>query len=336
MYGLAFPFSKVISLGAHCAVRYQIDRVFGKAGSGPFEWTVSPFQSVIDAIESRFEEIGRNIVAISDGHSTVDGRYRICYHHEFQRDANDKAVVDVPSLVNLRSKMQHKSRSFERNVSAGTVLFVRYGSEKTDAIANIGLEDEPMRYSRLNELAGVIGKTYPETRFKIAYVHHANVWGDMIRDENLDERVDVFTFDWIGGTEWTGNQDRWDRIFGHYTSVEVGAPSAIHEEGRQISGGDDRSIVIRLDRAFHPHAAASAPVKPAHPRQISPVYTERMQTALNEASFLKDKIDAMLVDQQNQLAEIILGSVDESRRVIGMVSYELHRLQSEGRKSHGG
>lgn len=215
------PIRSVISLGAHCAVRYHVDRVLGRSGSDPFEWAVTPLGAVFDVIAHDAEGIGESVSTISDGRSAVDARYGICWHHEFPRDDLGKVIISVENLKNLQSKMHHKWNKMLDNARNGRILFIRYGNKKKDAIAYIGMEDEPIQTSELNSLAFVLEKLCPASDFKIAYVNHPNIWGDIVDDCLLDERIDVHQFEWVPGTDWNGNEAHWNRILEGYDPDKI-------------------------------------------------------------------------------------------------------------------
>lgn len=213
-------FKSAISLGAHCCVGYQINRIYGKRFSGPFEWTVSPFESVIKTIREKAENISIELRGISDGTSAVDNHYGICFHHEFIRDQNEKILFSAESIRNCRSKMLHKWDRMRRHLREGPVLFVRYGTYKEDAVAFVGsLENRGMRHSDLNRLTQAIDQLEPSLNYRIAYVTHPEIWGDMVADASLDPRFDVHQMAWSHGLPWTGDDAMWNDILSQYMLV---------------------------------------------------------------------------------------------------------------------
>lgn len=86
----------LLSLGGRCEVAWQIENLFGHQLSGPFDWLVTPLQSIPKLIQERFENIAQpDDLQISHYFHPVTGarletvlnrRYNVFLHHEFSRD----------------------------------------------------------------------------------------------------------------------------------------------------------------------------------------------------------------------------------------------------------
>lgn len=50
----------VVSLGANCEVAHHIERYFSIKRRNPFDWWITPFNGLVDALETDFEHLFRD------------------------------------------------------------------------------------------------------------------------------------------------------------------------------------------------------------------------------------------------------------------------------------
>lgn len=210
-------FDAIISLGAHCCVGHQIKRVFGKSFSGPFENIVTPFNSIIKIFDEDFAKVSIVLKAISEGTSVVDAHYGLCFHHEFDRDPEQNIIYSSRAIEECRAKMLHKWERMRSYFAIGRVLFVRYGSFTAHGIAHVGIpEDDGMKYSDLNRLTDAIDRRAPGVDYRVVYISHPQIWGEIEADAALDDRFDLHQMSWTDGLPWTGDDAMWTEVFAPY------------------------------------------------------------------------------------------------------------------------
>ena len=82
----------VVSLGAHCETVAQIDKYFGGATGTPFDWMISPVDSVIKIIEDDGARLGTSFVTGWLGKSIQCNVYGCVYYHEFERTIDGRCL----------------------------------------------------------------------------------------------------------------------------------------------------------------------------------------------------------------------------------------------------
>lgn len=116
-----------ISLGYFCSVALELERIGLRSTSSPFDWCISNYEGVIDAIENHFENfLNYDYLFQSD---TVHGnyfniKYKIWFFHDF-----DKYHSLEEQLPTVRDKYLRRIERFYENIKQPT-LFVRYISDE--------------------------------------------------------------------------------------------------------------------------------------------------------------------------------------------------------------
>lgn len=125
------------SLGGRCEVAWQISNIFGRQLSGPFDWLVTPLQSIPLMISERLKFItDRRFLEKSHYFHPFNGkrletvintRYGVFLHHEFSRDESG-GISDnwLEEVEQATSKWKFVTeRWFDTITEAPDVIFVR-------------------------------------------------------------------------------------------------------------------------------------------------------------------------------------------------------------------
>jgi len=122
-------YHKIVSIGSNCEVTWNIRNYFGVDRAYPFDWWMTPFNSMIQLLDNQFDGLfdGRNIYVPPDRKTVVDKRYNLMYHHDFERDADGLVVLDRidRQLPNLKQKYDLLSDRFLKDLDGKEVLFIR-------------------------------------------------------------------------------------------------------------------------------------------------------------------------------------------------------------------
>ena len=160
----------VVSLGAHCETVEQIVSYFGRATATPFDWMITPIDSVIKIIEDDGERLGTNFVTGWQGKTIQCNIYGCVYYHEFERTADGSCIFDVAALNECAQKMRHKMQKLTALYTGEeSVLFVR-AHGRSDAIGD-RLGGDVTKSSDLNALVDVIAAKAPNLDFRMLFVH---------------------------------------------------------------------------------------------------------------------------------------------------------------------
>lgn len=210
-------YSHVIPIGSVCQVSDQLKHHGVEYVHSPWEWTVTPLQALIDAIEDDGQNFGIALERHDRNYTVRCLEYGHLHHHDFTRDLNDDnrvAPLTEDEIAQCRSKFLHKMGRFrEACRTPGKKLFIRLGGEFREPIAWPYTGDpEPLRHSRLNQLAQTLERYCGSADLSIAQVRY----GSLVQtsdDEPLDQRVAMFTLpDSVGRTS-VGDFEPWVRIF---------------------------------------------------------------------------------------------------------------------------
>lgn len=122
-------YDRIVSIGSNCEVTWNIRNYFNTDKAYPFDWWMTPFQSTIDILDTRFNGLfeAANIDIPADRGTVVDKRFNLMYHHDFARDEDNLIVPDKieEQLVTLRHKYQYLAARFIDDLDGKEVLFVR-------------------------------------------------------------------------------------------------------------------------------------------------------------------------------------------------------------------
>jgi hypothetical protein len=205
-------YDAVFSLGSNCEPAHQLRRNDAWHGRGPFDWMVTPFESISKIIDDEGRKLGSSFVSTYNGTKAASADYGCVYFHEFPHTPDGLGFFFNAEIeAACKSKMQHKWTTF--NTACHTkqrVLFVRF-RHVTDAPGDEFAAGAPFGFSKLNQLSNVIAKKYPSLDFGILFIHDVN---DPINaDAVLDPRVSTRSLDISQGSSGNGSDEDWDAIY---------------------------------------------------------------------------------------------------------------------------
>jgi len=234
-------FELVFGLGNTCQVAYQIEKYFGFRLNSPFDWLITPFNSISKIFSDDGEFFGRNIKVEFSGQAAICNHYGIAYHHDYPRDQNSFISI-TPELMNAsRGKMQHKYNKFKELLNQGKkTLFVRLGGHHDSAIGSAYVPDpRTLTTEDLNSLCDAIARKFPDLPFAILLVYIDYVTPVELDATALNPRVFVSTLidseSPDGGSmyaRWDGKPESWKPIFDKF---RFSIPNDI-ERARQFVG----------------------------------------------------------------------------------------------------
>lgn len=122
-------YDRVVSIGSNCEVTWNIRNCFGTDRAYPFDWWMTPLNSMLELLGNRFDGLfeSKNLQVPADRKTVVDKRYNLMYHHDFARDADGLVIVDSvdQQLAGLKKKYEFLSTRFINELDGKKVLFVR-------------------------------------------------------------------------------------------------------------------------------------------------------------------------------------------------------------------
>jgi hypothetical protein len=126
------PYDQIISLGHWCGPAANIRRRFGIEAAMPFDWWITPFDSLMKVLDERFANLFReeNIELFDaegrERHTVRDNYYQLYYHHDFERDPQHRVLPDIaPQAAALREKYRFIVQRFLDRCRGARVAFIR-------------------------------------------------------------------------------------------------------------------------------------------------------------------------------------------------------------------
>ena len=120
-------YQNYISLGYFCATASELERVGLRNVSSPFDWCISNFEGVINAINDGFDKyLDYDLLLQSDSCNAhyYNKKYRTWFYHDF-----DKYHSLADQLPAVKAKYIRRINRFYCNIEQPT-LFVRYISDE--------------------------------------------------------------------------------------------------------------------------------------------------------------------------------------------------------------
>lgn len=121
-------FSYFISLGYFCSPALELERIGLRSTSLPFDWVISDFEGVIDAIENHFEDFldYQYLLQSNDVRNQYyNAKYKTWFYHDF--DEYHSLSEQLPRVV---EKYTRRIQRFYEIINQPT-LFLRYISDET-------------------------------------------------------------------------------------------------------------------------------------------------------------------------------------------------------------
>lgn len=120
-------FRQVISLGYFCSVASELERLGYREASYPFDWCISSFKGVIEAIQNHFNDYFA--YEMLSQHDQIREHYRNdAYDIQFFHDFNRYQSLEK-QLENVKKKYEKRIERFYRDIQTPT-LFIRYISNE--------------------------------------------------------------------------------------------------------------------------------------------------------------------------------------------------------------
>lgn len=120
-------YSHFISLGFFCSVALELERLGLRSASYPFDWCISDFKGVIQAIDSHFDDFLKydDLSQNMDIHEQYkNDKYNIYFFHDF-----DRYLPLEEQISTVKVRYDRRIERFYKNISEPTI-FIRYISDK--------------------------------------------------------------------------------------------------------------------------------------------------------------------------------------------------------------
>ena len=207
-------FECIVSLGGLCQVAYQIEKQFGFRVAGPFDWLVTPLDSVGKILDDDGCKFGLAIRVEFDGQTAVCAHYGVAYQHDYLRDDERKVIIDASAMEMSRSKMLHKySRFIDLMSLRPRTLFARLGGHHSPPYPSpYMVDDKELTESDLNDLWFVIASKFPGLDFELAFLWFDEFTKVSINAALLDPRVRLHPLHCLNKV-WEGDQAAWSPVF---------------------------------------------------------------------------------------------------------------------------
>lgn len=207
-----FDVDVVVSLGAWCQVKYQIDKICRAVTGSPFDWLVTP----LSALPLIFKDNGVNFankIVYDENRNVICAEYGVAYHHEFERDADSNQIVNSSDMLQARSKLTYKLSKLKLDCKDKNVLFIRLGGHAAPAVAWPYIKDDSvLSATDLNKIAESIEKTFECRDFRFLLVLF-NGLTEFNRDSDLDSRIIIEFMDIDHPVDgWEGSTESWIRL----------------------------------------------------------------------------------------------------------------------------
>jgi hypothetical protein len=144
-----------ISLGYFCSVASELERIGLRSCSSPFDWCISDWKGVEDAINNNFVNFldYDTLRQSSIEHSIYQNEYKIIFFHDFNKYDSLKKQLKV-----VQEKYERRIKRFYKNITEPT-LFIRYISNENgrDEIDYLEINHDKIiqnlrRYNKNNDI----------------------------------------------------------------------------------------------------------------------------------------------------------------------------------------
>jgi len=158
----------VISLGTNCEIAFNIRNTFGTERAYPFDWWITPIQSVAAIVRDGFalEVNPNNLFHAGVMPSIVNRKYGLLHHHDFGRLSPDAADESWKAMIPaVADKYRALGERFFYDVArAGTVLFIINGDGGHRAYT----ASRPLDETVYLEILATLRTLFPHTRSRLA------------------------------------------------------------------------------------------------------------------------------------------------------------------------
>lgn len=208
----------LVSLGGRCDVAWQIHDAFGEMPAFPFDWLVTPLQSIPIMVEENFCDIAdarwlepSSYIHPFDGRTLatiINTKYNVFLHHEFERSADGRIVADWRSTLDtVQQKWRFVTgRWIDLLQTAGEVVFFR----RRGCFSMPDERDEPTTQDDFEAALTALRQRAPRCRMVVADA------GCNIRHDSIVacEIGNPGAADWPNPDDyWKGATSAWRRAF---------------------------------------------------------------------------------------------------------------------------
>ena len=220
----------IFSLGGTCEPALAMDRYFiAKRANSAFDWLVTPYRSLLAALHDDGEQFGIDFRFI--GGTIFCERYRLYYHHEFDRTTRDEITFSARQIADLRDKLIYKHREMMRIARDTTAIFLRVGIA-TDVPEDRHAGGTLDRYD-VEELISTLRRKLGHNDFRVLFVERH--WPD--RQESVADAPGLHEvrrrqYNQVPGMGYSGDADYWTALF---QSLDL-PPDATLANGTTLNG----------------------------------------------------------------------------------------------------
>lgn len=122
-------YQHVISLGHFCAVASELERLGYRDASLPFDWLITPFESVMHMIETNFNDflVLENLKRDEKRKYIIkDTKYNIAFYHDYKPNQSIETQHEI-----VKAKYDRRIKRFYDYITEKT-LFIRYIESKKE------------------------------------------------------------------------------------------------------------------------------------------------------------------------------------------------------------
>lgn len=170
-----------ISLGYFCSIALELEKMGLRETSSPFDWCISDYEGIINAIENRFEDYLEYdfLLQCSDVREHYfNEKYKIWFFHDF-----DKYHSLKKQIAKVKKKYFRRIDRFYENIKQPT-LFIRYIS---DEILNESNRSKELEWIEKNNCRIVtLLKSFNEDN-EVLYIANNGVTSDIIKIYNVEK-----------------------------------------------------------------------------------------------------------------------------------------------------
>ncbi len=206
-------FDAVFSLGANCVPAAQIRRFFGRAPQSPFDWLVTPMDSVVKIFGDDGKGLCRQLSTSFNGMAAYCESYGVHYYHEFERTAEGKVIFTEETIRQGGSKLTYKYSKLLDISRNSRTLFIRYLSGTDIPSDRLG-NKTPLSPLDVSALLMLLERKLGHTNFHLALFKSHGFEYDLIGEELFSSmpKVSVHAEQFQGGGI-LGEDSAWDQFF---------------------------------------------------------------------------------------------------------------------------
>ena len=119
-------YNEIISLVSHCEPSDHYRRYFKKQPCSPFDWMITHFDSILRIFQDDGRSFGDKVSPAYEGASAMCEVYECFYHHEFDKNEENKVIISIDSLNNTKEKLIYKYNKMLEVSREKMPVFIRW------------------------------------------------------------------------------------------------------------------------------------------------------------------------------------------------------------------